>query len=682
MNALQLSGYFGRIGLRARLVILVLVAVAPLLILLIAGAIADRQFALSNARAHAVELARLGAERQGDALQEGRELLSVLRRMSEVAAQDPATCHTTLKAIAADHPQFNTIGITDSEGVIRCHSLITNRQAFGDLAQFHRTVEPGAPQFNVGKFIVAKFNNKPTVVMTSPLPVGQDGAPRGMVFASLNLQLFEQVATDIAGQGGRTVLVIDPRTGTVLARAPDRTRLVGREFKDHPLIRAMIASPQGGGIDVEGLGGVPGIFGFAPLPAAGAGGAMIAVGLSRTDVLADANYRLAMGLSIAILALAAALGAAWLFVHVLQLKPIRHLVTTAEKLGNGDLSVRSTVEPWQAPELRTLGSALNDMATAIACGQKKLKDSETQLRQIADNSTDMISTLDLDFRRTYVSPASRDILGFEPDELLGKSPGDMAHPEDAARVIQSYRDLIASRGRTTTINRIQHRDGHWVWIEVHKRALFDPQTGEPAGILGTMRDITERKRIEDELAAANQQLKLWATQDGLTGLANRRSFNEVFEKEWSRAARDGSTLGLVMLDVDNFKAYNDLYGHQAGDDCLCAVARAIEAAVHRPGDFIGRYGGEEFVVVLPNTNPAGTIEVAERIRQSVEAIGLEHSHRPGGVVTISAGTWASQTKPPLNPRDALKLADENLYAAKAAGRNRVVNASSPLAKVV
>ena len=681
MSVLEMSSRFARVGLRTRLVVLVLVAVAPLLILLIAGAIADRQFTLASARAHVVEIARIGAERQADALQEGRALLSVLRRMPEIDAHDLAACDAMVKTIADDHPQFNTIGITDAKGVIWCHNLPDHPPIFVDAELYRQTMESGAPLFNVGKFVIAKFNNKPTVVMTSPLPDAADGSQRGIVFASLNLQLFEQLTHDLAAARKGTVFVIDPRTGTVLARAPDRRTLVGHEFKDHPLVRAMIAAPLGGSIDVDGLTGIPAIFAFAPLPAAGAGGAMIAVGLTRASVLADANHRLAVGLSIAILATVVALALAWLY-GVAQLKPLRHLANTAEKLGLGDLSVRSIVEPWQAPELRTLGSALNEMATAIARGQKKLQDSEAQLRLLADNSTDMISTLDLDFKRTYVSPASRDILGFEPSELIGRTPADMAHPEDGARVTQSYRDLISGRGRTTTINRIQHRDGHWVWIEVHKRALFDPQSGEPVGILGTMRDITHRKTIEDELATANRRLELLASQDGLTGLANRRSFDEIFEKEWSRAARDGSTLGLIMLDVDHFKSYNDVYGHQAGDDCLCAVARAIEAAVRRPGDFVARYGGEEFVVVLPNTDLAGALEVAECMRRSVQAIGLEHSRNVGGVVTISGGAWASRVMSFPNPRDALKAADENLYAAKAGGRNRVVQGCLPLTNVV
>ncbi len=196
-----------------------------------------------------------------------------------------------------------------------------------------------------------------------------------------------------------------------------------------------------------------------------------------------------------------------------------------------------------------------------------------------------------------------------------------------------------------------------------------------------MRDISRRKQIEDELEAANHQLRLLASQDGLTGLANRRSFNEVFDSEWRRAARERSPLGLIMLDIDRFKAYNDAYGHQAGDDCLCAVARAIEGSLQRPADFVARYGGEEFVIVLPNTDETGTVEVAERIRRSIIAAALEHRGNAGGIVTVSAGTWASGTAPPSNPRDALKSADQNLYAAKSAGRNCVVHGTLSAAHV-
>src|SRR5882672_805394 len=138
MNALELSDRIGRIGLRARVVILVLLAVAPLFCLLVFGAIADREVALANARSRAIELARFGAERQADMLQQGRELLTVMRRMPEIISGDHEVCRTTAKEIAADHPQFYTMGVVDPDGVMRCHSKITHHQAFSDTALFRQ----------------------------------------------------------------------------------------------------------------------------------------------------------------------------------------------------------------------------------------------------------------------------------------------------------------------------------------------------------------------------------------------------------------------------------------------------------------------------------------------------------------------------------------------------------------
>ena len=200
-----------------------------------------------------------------------------------------------------------------------------------------------------------------------------------------------------------------------------------------------------------------------------------------------------------------AMAAAWLVGHASQFRPVRCLVDTAQALGRGELSARATMEPWQAPEFRVLGATLNSMAAAIAQGQKNLRDSEAELRLLADNATDMIFKLDLDFRRTYVSPSSREVLGYEPHELIGKRPANMAHPDDVKTVSGSYQNLVSGQERSMTMTRIQHKDGRWIWIEVHKRALLDPETGAPIGIIGSMRDISARKEAE-EAVQANEAL--------------------------------------------------------------------------------------------------------------------------------------------------------------------------------
>ena len=320
------------------------------------------------------------------------------------------------------------------------------------------------------------------------------------------------------------------------------------------------------------------------------------------------------------------------------------------------------------------------VVTARETTEKKLaadlvRGNRERYQLIADNVADLVVRLDRDLACGFVSPASRDLLGCEPEELTALPLGEIVHPDDRG----AFHDDMARLQTMTRVDefrfRAHHANGSHVWVEATGRKADDSDS-----VILAIRDISRRKQIEDELAAVNRRLKTIATQDGLTGLANRRSFDEVFDREWQRAAREKSSLGLIMMDVDKFKVFNDVYGHQAGDECLCAVARAIESALLRPADFAARYGGEEFVVVLPGTDEAGAIEVAERVRQSVAAVGLKHRGNAGGIVTISAGVWAAGTAPPANPRDALKCADANLYAAKAAGRNRVMHGSLVVAK--
>ncbi|MDN7640352.1 sensor domain-containing diguanylate cyclase [Burkholderia cenocepacia] len=170
---------------------------------------------------------------------------------------------------------------------------------------------------------------------------------------------------------------------------------------------------------------------------------------------------------------------------------------------------------------------------------------------------------------------------------------------------------------------------------------------------------------------AESELVLLARTDGLTGLNNRRSFGEVLDREWRRARRAHSVFSLLFVDVDRFKAYNDTYGHQAGDDALAAVARCIGESIRRPVDTAARYGGEEFVVLLPDTPQAGAAQIAERIRAAIDNLALEHAGSEYGRVTASIGmaTWTPDHDD--EPSAVIREADEALYYAKTTGRNRV-----------
>ncbi len=176
-----------------------------------------------------------------------------------------------------------------------------------------------------------------------------------------------------------------------------------------------------------------------------------------------------------------------------------------------------------------------------------------------------------------------------------------------------------------------------------------------------------------QLEAANARLQSLATTDGLTGVVNRRGLDAALDAEWSRISRDATHLAVLLVDIDFFKAYNDRFGHQAGDDCLRRVARCLSATVRRPSDLVARYGGEEFAVILPGTDHFGAIDMAERLRAAVQAMALPHPDNPGGIVTISVGaaTLHASGSAATVPEELIALADKELYRAKQAGRNRV-----------
>ena len=175
-----------------------------------------------------------------------------------------------------------------------------------------------------------------------------------------------------------------------------------------------------------------------------------------------------------------------------------------------------------------------------------------------------------------------------------------------------------------------------------------------------------------KLDDANSELRRLSSVDGLTGIANRREFDETLLREWRRVIRSGRPLSLLVADVDYFKQFNDGYGHQVGDECLKAVARSMQSELKRPSDLLARFGGEEFVVVLPETDIQGAAAVSESMRRAVEAMGITHRHAPvPGVVTVSVGVASLVPDRERRPEALIEAADKALYEAKRGGRNRV-----------
>lgn len=209
------------------------------------------------------------------------------------------------------------------------------------------------------------------------------------------------------------------------------------------------------------------------------------------------------------------------------------------------------------------------------------------------------------------------------------------------------------------------RAGNRLYLAIDAGPIFDDQ-GKLVAVVETLRDMTEQK-------LAQIALQNLASCDGLTGIANRRSFDDRLQLEWLRSQRENQPLSLMLMDVDFFKRYNDNYGHQQGDECLRQVATTMATSIFRPADMAARYGGEEFVIIMPNTHGTGALAVAERVCERIRALAIPHAHSDVAEhVTASIGV---ATVIPQADHPATRLvsaADVALYSAKNSGRNRVV----------
>ncbi|MHA6197382.1 sensor domain-containing diguanylate cyclase [Pseudomonas wadenswilerensis] len=427
-----------------------------------------------------------------------------------------------------------------------------------------------------------------------------------------------------------------------------------------------------------------------------------------------------------------------------------------------------------------------------------------RLREIIAHNSDWLWEVDSQGRYTFCSEHSRQMLGYAPSEVLGKTPFDFMPAEEAARVGAIFAGIVAEqRPFAGLINRNVRSDGRLVVLETSGVPLFD-SAGVFTGYRGIDRDVTpaigplDRREVQLEalyaaasvalglvdrqgvlvnvnhalgqllggeatqlvgqrlpmaqldldhclgeleqghtladreliwrertyllqigavrdldqrvlgmtlafsditeqclmrqalaesnaqLAEANARLQALASEDFLTGLPNRRRFDEALQQEKARARREGRPLSLLMVDVDHFKVFNDHYGHQAGDECLRRIAMLLSQSLQRPGDQVCRYGGEEFAVILPDTDAHGARSVARYLCHQVFDAHLTHAGSPLGRVTLSIGSASHDPDQPdasVVLGELLRVADLGLYQAKQGGRNRLVQSwgSTPVA---
>lgn len=549
------------LSVRLRLMILAVIAVAPLLLERLYNEEFDRRERIELAYKQAAGLAKQGAVAQNEVLVSARALLQAIASARATFNPSNEDCTALLTKIATPIPWIKTLSVANAQGKIVCSSY---SGAVGlDVSErphFTRPIDSGG--FYVGDYIVGSRIKQPAITV-SLAQGGTNGGTAAVVMSLLDLSWFEQVAKTFVPPSG-FMLMIDGQ-GTVLAQYPNDDDLIGRELTHHPLVQAMLAQPEGFVI-VPALDGVRRIFGFLQLPGTTT---HVAVGLDEKEVLARANHAMWKAVAEAAAVAAFVLLAIWFGGERLLVRPIRALANTASRIGSGKDKTHAADLPWAA-EFVPLAVALDDMADKLSEREQELRDTNSQLRELAQT-------------------------------------------------------------------------------------------------------------------------------DGLTGLPNRRSFNDHLLSEWKLAAKLRQPLSVLMIDVDFFKKFNDHYGHIQGDQCLRKVSNVLREGTRvrvdsptlapaqatdlppsfqrisgsvRRADFAARYGGEEFAVLLQGADLDAALLVADRLRQGVEELLMAHAGAPWGFVSVSIGAAAMVPSDHDNAEVLTEAADAGLYEAKRQGRNR------------
>jgi diguanylate cyclase (GGDEF)-like protein/PAS domain S-box-containing protein len=278
-------------------------------------------------------------------------------------------------------------------------------------------------------------------------------------------------------------------------------------------------------------------------------------------------------------------------------------------------------------------------------------------------------------RFAYIGPQIESLLGWSTASWSTLNDwAERIHPDDRQKTV----DFCVAQSVRGVDHEVDYRaltnDGDYIWIRDVLHVVRKPD-GVVDSLVGFMFDISERKKAEDNIVRLQKELEVLSYQDSLTALANRRMFDTMFPVEWAKARALGHPLSMILADVDFFKRYNDHYGHVRGDECLRRVANLLDAAASRPRDLCARFGGEEFVMVLPETAEAAALNVAERCRKLLADEAIPHARSDAGHrVTLSMGVATIIPGAHDDPQRFVDLVDRRLYQAKADGRDRICHA--------
>ena len=718
---------------RARLIrrpLALKLAVAAALIVLLSSGLIGYFTAEANYRLHSREVsARLehgtamavrelvahlqAASREVITLTETPSLRELVRALDH-GGRDPVSGQTLgqakerttglLEAVLRSHPlyfQARVIGVAD-EGreLIRVDSREGKVERAPDHAlqrKGHRPYFEAAISMPPGRAFYSAINlnrehrrisqpRTPTIRIARPL-FGGDGAPVGIVIINVDIgRIFGHLENQLAAP---LSLYIANAEGHLLHH-PDRSRTFGFEtgrnmrIQDEfgPALARMMDDPKRRSLLVGEEGGIgPGIRDFVPGIAyitndcpdlgyfvrtragkeEGAPDVVVGTVFATSGITAEMNREHTNTVFLVLKVVIGFTLLAIVFSHHLSLPLGRLATAVAGYTGEGPILLERATK--RSDEIGILARSVAEMTHQIATDMRRLEEDEARLSQLLDVLVDGVVVIDQRGHVEIINPAAERLLGYEANELLGRNikiivpePHRSRHDDYLRRYLETGRRNILGGSLETTAVR---KDGSEIPIYLSVTSFTIAGERRFAGIL---HDISDQKNLEEEL-------RRQANTDPLTGLLNRRCFTDHNRREMERNRRYGAALSLVLIDIDHFKKVNDTYGHGAGDDVIRGVAAACMAEL-RDTDFMGRIGGEEFAVLLPDSDLEAAGILAERLRARVAEVSFATGVGPVDV-TVSVGV-TEVDEAVDDVRSLTHRADVALYRAKEEGRNRVV----------
>jgi len=695
-----------RSSLRSRLLLLVLLALLPALALILVTAWEQRQLAAVDAQESALRLSRLAASNQERLIEGARSLLIGLAQVPAAQPGKAGPCGPLLTDLRKRFPVYVNLSMAGPTGDITC-SAVPLRAAVNVADQSYFLRARATHDFVVSGYVLEPVTGSPALILAWPA-LGPTGEVRSVLFASLDLGWIHQLAERARLPLGSSFVVTDA-SGIVLAGYPESERSVGQPMPESEVTQAIRTQQSEAKITVESLNGRNArLFAFTAVGGGPPADRLyVSVGISRAMVFTEADRTLVRNLLSLGLVGAVALGVAAIVGHLLIIRRLRDVVRTAELVRAGDLSARAEVDGTD--EIAVMGRAFNNMAERLSAMVKAEQETREGLAERV-NELDHINRLGELLHACFTLQEAYAVLERELRELFRGESGAVfacsasrnliesvarwgANPQNSAGVFAMEECWALRSGRAHVVD--DTRSGP---LCTHLPSpppgayLCTPLVaqGDALGVLhvaffarGRLAGVplTEAKRrladaVGEQVALGLANVKLrevlrsQSIRDPLTGLFNRRYMEETLEREVRRAQRAVRPMAVLMLDLDHFKRVNDEFGHDAGDALLRELGNLLLRNLRRE-DVACRYGGEEFVLVLPEASLADGERRAEELRDEIKRLRVSDKGRLLGPITASFG-MAGYPEHGLAGNLLLRAADTALYRAKREGRDRVV----------